>query len=254
MVKIKMYLAEKLHNNVFYYKDVVSDHKNFIKLLEDYDRNELIYPVIPKWGRWNSSSNDEATFGNKKDFNMSKLDLIDNSLKNDANYFIDTLKNAIHNVAKSFIKDRNLEIEPNISPFVGVSKWNPGCMLGVHFDRLAGDKTLLWTIVIYLNDDYEGGEISFIIRDIDFTKSENSKYRPHDDMEIAKETKLIDFWLKPEAGSALVFPSNFPYMHQVHLMKSGSKYICQSHIFIDGYDPNNEEHRKKYNAAGAYND
>lgn len=249
-----MYLAKKLHENIFYYKDVITDHKNFIELLEKYDNDESIYPVIPKWDKWNSSSKDGSVFGNKKDFNISKLDYIDNNVKNDANYFINTLRNGIDDVAKSFIKDRNININLNMSPFVGVLKWNPGCLLGVHFDRLAGDKTLLWTIVIYLNDDYDGGEISFIIRDIDFTKSENSQYRPPDDMEIAKKTELMDFWLKPEAGSALIFPSNFPYMHQVHLMKSGSKYICQSHIFVDGYDSNNEEHRKKYNAAGAYND
>lgn len=250
-----MYLDEKLHENVYYYKDVFPGSMNYISLLEEYDDNKNIHSVIPKWETWISSSKDDEVFGNKKDFNLYNIDNIDESVKDIAQYFTSTLRSTIDSIAYQFTKDRGINIEPNISPFLGISKWNPGGMLGVHFDRLAGDKSLLWTIVIYLNDNYDGGEISFVIRDIDFfTNPKNNKYRPPEDIGAAKGSNLIDFWLKPEAGSALVFPSYFPYMHQVHKMKSGSKYICQSHIFVDGYDPNNEDHRKEYNAAGAYND
>lgn len=248
-----MYLAEKLDDNVFYYKNVISDHKNFIEVLEDSDSNTTIYPVIPQWSKWNASDDNDVIFGNKKDFIPPGIDMLNGKDKDVANYLIDTLETAISNIAYSFVKDKGLNIKPNISPFVGVSKWNPGCMLGVHYDRLSGDRTLWWTIVIYLNDDYEGGEISFIIKDIDFSDPKNNKYRPQPDIDNITEDSVIDFWLKPEAGSALVFPSDFPYMHQVHLMKPGkSKYICQSHIFVDGYDPTNEDHRRKYNAGAQY--
>lgn len=248
-----MYLAEKLNENVFYYKDVITDHENFINVLEEYDSRESIHLAIPQWSKWNASDDNEVIFGNKKDFIPPGLDLLHGKDKDDAEYLVNTLKNAISSIANAFVKDRELNVEPNISPFVGVSKWNPGCMLGVHYDRLSGDRTLWWTIVIYLNDDYNGGEISFVIKDIDFRNSENDKYRPDPDIDNLSENNVVDFWLKPEAGSALVFPSDFPYMHQVHLMKPGkSKYICQSHIFIDGYDPANEDHRRKYNAGAQY--
>lgn len=248
-----MYLAEKLHENVFYYKEVMSDCENFIDVLEKCDQKESIYPAIPPWSKWNASDDDEFIFGNKKDFDESSLDSLEGEDKDNAKYLIDFLKKAIDNVAHSFVKDRGLDINPNISKFVGVSKWNRGCALGVHYDRLSGDKTLLWTIVLYLNDNYRGGEISFIIKDIDFTDKKNKKYHPHPDFDRVLKKNVIDFSLKPEAGSALVFPSDFPYMHQVHLMKPPrSKYICQSHIFIDGYDPTDEEHRKKYNAGANY--
>lgn len=248
-----MYLAEKLDENVFYYKNVISDHENFIKVLEESDSNELIYPVIPKWSKWNASDDNDVIFGNKKDFIPPGIDMLNGKEKDNAKYLIDTLESAIKNIADSFVKDKELNVEPNISPFVGVSKWNPGCMLGVHYDRLSGDRTLWWTIVIYLNDDYNGGEISFIIKDIDFTDPKNSKYRPAPDIDEMSENNVVNFSLKPEAGSALVFPSDFPYMHQVHLMKPGkSKYICQSHIFVDGYDPTNEDHRRMHNAGARY--
>lgn len=248
-----MYLSERLNENVFYYKEVISDHQNFIDVLEKCNDQESIHSVIPQWSKWNASDDNDIIFGNKKDFIPPGLDMLQGADRDNAEYLINTLQNAINNVANSFVKDRGLNIEPNMSPFVGVSKWNPGCMLGVHYDRLSGDRTLWWTIVIYLNDDYNGGEISFIIKDIDFTDRQNSKYRPHPDFDKVLKNNVIDFALKPEAGSALVFPSDFPYMHQVHLMKPGkSKYICQSHIFVEGYDPTNEEHRRKYNAGAQY--
>jgi hypothetical protein len=51
--------------------------------------------------------------------------------------------------------------------------------------------------LVYLNSDYEGGEIEF----------------PHFGIKI-----------KPEAGMMLLFPSNFAYRHIAHPIRSGTKY------------------------------
>lgn len=53
------------------------------------------------------------------------------------------------------------------------------------------------SIVIYLNDDYEGGEIEF----------------PN-----------FNFKIKPESGTMFIFPSNFAYTHIAHPVVSGTKY------------------------------
>jgi predicted 2-oxoglutarate/Fe(II)-dependent dioxygenase YbiX len=50
---------------------------------------------------------------------------------------------------------------------------------------------------MYLNDNYEGGEIEFV----------NSGIK-----------------IKPEAGSIIFFPSNFLYVHEVHPITSGFRY------------------------------
>lgn len=248
-----MYLAEKLDKNVFYYKDVISDHENFIKVLEETENNESIYPVIPQWTIWNASDDDEIIFGNKKDFVESAIDMLQGKDRETAEYLINTLNTARKKVAEAFFKDRELGSTPNVSPFVGVSKWNPGCQLGVHCDTFSGDRTLWWTIIIYLNGDYNGGEISFIIKDIDFKDRKNIIFMPSADFEKVSSDSLIDFTVKPEAGSALVFPSGFPYMHQVHLVKPGkSRYMCQTHLFIEGYDHTDEEQRRFYNAGAMY--
>jgi predicted 2-oxoglutarate/Fe(II)-dependent dioxygenase YbiX len=51
--------------------------------------------------------------------------------------------------------------------------------------------------IIYVNDDYLGGEIEF--------------------------TRL-NFKIKPEAGTVLLFPSNFIYEHQSHVVSFGTKF------------------------------
>lgn len=53
------------------------------------------------------------------------------------------------------------------------------------------------SLVAYLNDDYEGGEIEF--------KTWNLKY-------------------KPEAGDLIIFPSNYMYPHKANQVTSGVKY------------------------------
>lgn len=247
-----MYLAEVLEENVYYYKDVIKDSQKLINLIEELDGDESIQEVIPKWSPWLSSSKDGVAFGGKKDFKSQNIDNLQGDAKEKAVFLINTIKEAVSSVSQSFFNDKNIKYEPNVSPFVGVCKYVAGCEMGAHFDAQAGDESLQYSIVLYLNDDYEGGEISFVIRDKDLRLPENDMYRPITDINDPKNKDLIDFWLKPEAGSALIFPSTEPYRHQVHVMKSGNKYIFPGFVFVEGYDPDNEEHREKYNAAAAY--
>ena len=51
--------------------------------------------------------------------------------------------------------------------------------------------------IIYLNDDYEGGEVEFV---------------------------NFGVKIKPKAGMLLLFPSNYAYTHIAHPVKSGTKY------------------------------
>jgi hypothetical protein len=51
--------------------------------------------------------------------------------------------------------------------------------------------------ILYLNDDYEGGELEFV---------------------------NFGLKIKPEAGSFFLFPANFPYSHIAHPVTEGTKY------------------------------
>jgi predicted 2-oxoglutarate/Fe(II)-dependent dioxygenase YbiX len=67
--------------------------------------------------------------------------------------------------------------------------------LPAHQDQGVSSRVL--SSVMYLNDDYAGGEIEFV----------NSNVK-----------------LKPNAGSIIFFPSNFLYVHEVHPITSGFRY------------------------------
>ncbi len=73
-----------------------------------------------------------------------------------------------------------------------------------------GDKFKL-TCTMYLNDDYEGAELAFVVTD---TPQDPSTY------------KLVKF--KPSAGDVVVFPSTPPYYHGVTKLISGSRYIIRT--------------------------
>lgn len=230
-----MKLEAKLHENVYMYSDVIENPQAIIDLINKLDSDDRVTKVIPKWNNWNSSSRDGNIFGKKKDFNLAEVENLDPEVRKDVDLIISTIRNAIEGISRSFIVDRGLKGEPNISPFVGISKYIPGCAMGAHFDRQAGDNSLEWSIIIYWNDDYEGGEISFVIRPEDLRLEVNGHLRPPDDALDPRTKDMVTFTAKPKAGSALIFPSTDPYKHQVHIMKEGEKYITPGFIFVDGY-------------------
>ena len=79
---------------------------------------------------------------------------------------------------------------------------------------------------MYLNDDCEGGEISFRLSEYD---SLYNKPSPELDYDVAIKNNSIDFGVKPKAGSIIIFPSSAPYFHTAHLVKSGTKYMVPGH-------------------------
>jgi hypothetical protein len=247
-----MHLAKKLHEEVFLYEDVFTDPAGLVSLIEDLDSDESTYSVIPEWGFWFSNSRDGHSFGSKKDFNPENLEGLDSPRKDDVALVVSTIRKAVDDVASSYYRDRGLEGTPNMSPFVGVMKYRPGCEMGAHFDAQAGDRTLKYSIVLYLNDDYEGGEISFIVRPYDLRNPKNFHLQPIPDADDPRNAELVDFTLKPKAGSALIFPSTHPFKHQVHVIKSGDKYIFPGFVFKEDFDPENEDSRREYNAGSLY--
>jgi len=70
--------------------------------------------------------------------------------------------------------------------------------MGPHVDSYEDDTKQVLSIVLYLNDDYTGGELYF---------------------------KNQDIKIKPEAGSLIAFPSTDPYFHESLTVTSGIKYI-----------------------------
>lgn len=247
-----MHLAKKLHEEVYLYEDVISDPQRLIALIEELDEDETVQSVIPEWGFWFSNSRDGHSFGSKKDFNPENLDDLESPRKEDVEFVVKEIQNGVRNIAESYYKDRGFEGEPQVSPFVGIMKYREGCEMGAHFDAQAGDRSLKYSIVMYLNDDYEGGEISFIIRPYDLRNPKNIDLQPIPDADDPRNEELTDFTLKPKAGSALIFPSTHPFKHCVHVVKGGDKYIFPGFVFQDEFDPEDPKSREFYNAGSLY--
>jgi hypothetical protein len=74
-----------------------------------------------------------------------------------------------------------------------------------------GDKFGI-TMVIYPNDDYEGGEIAF---------------RVFDEDEKIFEDPIKEFQYKPGKGDIVFFPSGHPYYHGVQRIYKAPKYIIR---------------------------
>lgn len=67
---------------------------------------------------------------------------------------------------------------------------------GSHHDTYPGSNRAI-SVLIYLNDDYEGGEVEFV---------------------------HLNLKMKPKAGTVILFPPNYPYRHIAHPVTKGTKY------------------------------
>lgn len=100
-----------------------------------------------------------------------------------------------------------------------VMQYHTDYLVNQHFSRF---ENFLLTCTVYINDNYDGGEIRFATMNGDF----------------------IDY--KPEAGDIVIFPSgspiypaNEPYFHAVGMVKSGTKFLIRSFVKYS-YDGSSE--------------
>lgn len=122
---------------------------------------------------------------------------------------------AFYKTTKTFLEENNKVIEkPSFSSF-DIGKYFPGGRMTYHTDHeqhkyfLPGPK-FHTTAVFYPNDNYTGGEISFLEVD--------------DNQEI-----LWVYDYKPKAGDVVVFSSMHPIYHAVKELQTGTKYIIRTY-------------------------
>jgi hypothetical protein len=162
------------------------------------------------------------------------VQISDEHVKNKMQIIVDMMFEGINKVAKHFYEQKGLDNEPNIMPALHVCKYERGGGIGYHFDA-ERNGALLYTIAIYWNDEYVGGELGFQLADVKRSEIDDTP----------DEQKII-FKVKPEKGSVLIFPAQKPYFHASLELKEGIKYFTGSAIYVDGFDPLNYDHVKKY--------
>lgn len=101
-------------------------------------------------------------------------------------------------------------------------KYSPGGLFAPHMDgcfvRNSTERSL-YTFMIYLNGDFEGGATNFLKPDIELSML-NGKY-------VSNDENILES-VVPEPGLALVFMH--PHLHEGERLKSGLKYIMRSDI------------------------
>jgi hypothetical protein len=90
----------------------------------------------------------------------------------------------------------DIEEQIKITEHYQLLKYSGGQHYGAHYDGGTETKRTI-SPILYLNDNYEGGEIEFV---------------------------NFGIKIKPKAGSLLIFPSNYAYRHIAHPVTSGTKY------------------------------
>lgn len=181
-------------DKIYYYQQAVESPAEIVQLLEGSDVQTDRNDVISKWEEWTSSEiEDPYVFGYKKDTDESKLET---SLE-ETSLVYRTLKDSLTKAGKNYAEAMGIDyVEPNA---ISISKYSTGAFMGAHIDHYSGsDIEPLMSAVLYLNDDYEGGELEF------------------------PEQKVI---IKPKAGSIVIFPSVHPFYHQSLTILSGIKYM-----------------------------
>jgi len=202
---------EILEEKVYYYTNVIADPKKLVEAIENDNKDP--------WGEWMACSGQEYVYGTDK--SISQSDPTDE--KN--TYIYSTLQKAFDDVARDYAASQGITDEPKLFPMYPIKKYMAGTYMGAHFDQQEGDERLKVSFVMYLNDDYQGGEISFTIASPGGVLQNAS---PHPDLEKASKDSYT-FAVKPKAGSIIVFPPSPPYHHTAHLVKSGFKYMVPQH-------------------------
>lgn len=186
----KSVFAEK----IFYYENLISDPKALIDLIEQTDSELTENDAINKWHKWVASGGGpEYVFGSQKFTDESKLETSSEKVK----HIYETVKEALVSIGRDYCETLKIDYEEHAP--ISISRYQTGAEMGPHVDNYGNTHyTPLMSAVLYLNDDVEGGELNF----------------PNQGVTI-----------KPKAGSAIVFPSVEPFLHESLQVTRGSKYI-----------------------------
>jgi len=177
--------SKKIH----YYLNAIDNKFAILKEIEYLDSIATDNDSIPKWSVWESSSGDYV-YGKTKMASPTR-----NKKSNPRNSKLHSLIEEAFILKSNHYKQfNNIELG-GMTPF-SISKYDNGKSMGKHYDR-RNNGTI--SAILYLNDDYEGGELLF----------------PDYNVEI-----------KPMAGSMVIFPSSKNFIHYTKEACGNNRYIA----------------------------
>ncbi len=214
MVKYSVEVT-KIKDTVIYIKDAFPLSNSFINELEDTDG--LNENVIKRWEKWQDGYPIDGVWTPVHDRGMLKnidwdysinegntiwprIDVTEDYTNEHLNAYktIRMIHEPLVEALDIWARETNNEKIYWVTKNYIIKKYNPGGKIDAHTDKDNGQdvNTFDWTALVYLNDDYTGGELEF-----------NS----------------LGLKISPEAGSIIFFPSD--QLHTAHPVTSGNKYF-----------------------------
>lgn len=184
---------------IIYFTQALTCSEKIPGFIHELDGNPKTWNTLTKFEKWhpvNEGVVDETVcYGLVKTANPYVM-TDDESLNNRLRYIVNSITAGMDFCSE--IYSNTLRIEPIEYPSTfTIRKYDTGYEMGPHSDTYTGSKDFGISAVVYLNDNYEGGELSF--------PEYNVK-------------------LKPEAGSIVMFPSNT--VHEALAVTKGEKYFA----------------------------
>lgn len=203
--------------NIWYFEEAIPEVNLFLDLLEKNNDNERITHIIPKWSRWSDGGPKEDKYvewveigppmGEEKfvdwERTLNRSGTVwpkiepDTDAHKEAYEILKMIDVPLNNVI-DYYWSQNPSLKPlkYISKNYPIRKYRTGGSMGKHKDQNPFDPnpTMDISILIYLNDNYEGGELYF---------------------------NDLDLKIKPSAGSILIFACE--HMHESLEIKTGNK-------------------------------
>lgn len=195
---------EVLDLGMVYYKNIIKDPALLIRQIEALDRRYIeqgatIHTSVKPWTAWTYGDGDDKQMFCWQKFIPQVEHISQNDVYRDEQVNISSqLFGALENTMKHYTTQLYPFAEKNIKSrerTMHLLRYDSAGHLPAHQDQGISSRVL--SVLLYLNDDYEGGEIEFRHSGIKF---------------------------KPEAGSVLFFPSNFLYVHEVYPITKGPRY------------------------------
>jgi hypothetical protein len=221
-----------LHEKVYYYEDAIENFDKVIQTITELAEDSNVEGV-KLWNTWTASNDKNTIYGENQNFDLDIINQMPEPYKSKMKYIHVNIMKAFYDVSKDYAESVGDPDEPRLFPVFNIKKYNTGTSMGAHYDQLDGNKTLRYSLVMYLNEVPEGGEISFKLSEY---SDHEQVVSPNLDYSIAIENSEVDFGVKPSAGSVIIFPSSAPYYHTAHTVKAGVKYMVPSHWIHNDMD------------------
>jgi hypothetical protein len=199
---------EVLHRNVYYFPGAISEIANVMDTLEEV--NSL---SVTPWETWYANNDSkENPYGDLKTLSYGSLESeADPVVKEKSEYVLNSILGAMESCASVFLRSygvdeselAHLHKEIFGSHTYGIRRYDENKDMGPHQDMVVDGRDTI-TIAVYLDDDYDGGELGIV--------------QPG-----------LDIAIKNKAGSIVVFPSG--YLHESRPLLRGRKTII-THVHM----------------------